>query len=118
MKIELGNNYTHAYPMSSDGAEGLHLYLDNLCVLELPEEGIISFHYKKGPVTATEAGKGKPAHASADLLLTEICDYGEHDKNDESESSEESKDSYEGQSIDDLFEEASESEKDKADEKE
>jgi hypothetical protein len=116
MKIELGNNYTQPSPTSSDGAEGLHLYLDNLCVLELPEEGIISFHYKKGPVTATEAGKGKPAHASADLLLTEICDYNDGSDHENYKESEDSED--DNQTIDDLFEEASESEKDKTDEKE
>lgn len=87
-----------ASPMEADS--GLHLYIDDLCVLEMPDEGCVTFRYKKGPVTATEAKGDRPARASADLRLLEICDV----KAETSEKEEPADDVDEA--IDELFEEA------------
>lgn len=79
---------------------GLHLYIDDLCVLEMPDEGCVTFRYKKGPVTATEAKGDRPARASADLRLLEICDVEAS-----ASEKEEPADDVE-EAIDELFEEA------------
>jgi hypothetical protein len=88
-------------PSSMSEGRGLPLYLDDLVVLDLPEEGCITFMYKKGPVTATEASGGSPARASATLRLLEIREC----KPEEVEEDEDEQDT--DKSIDDLFEEAS-----------
>lgn len=94
------SQYSETMPSSMSDGHGLHLYIDDLAVLDLPDEGCITFKYKKGPVTATEASEDRPARASATLRLLEICDA-------ESEDLEEEKDETDSdKSIDELFEEA------------
>jgi hypothetical protein len=71
-------------PISS----GSTVRIDHPCVIDLPKNGLITFRYTRGPVTATEAHAGQPARASAELQLLEICDcdgsdaerYGEDDR--------------------------------------
>lgn len=61
---------------------GLHLYVSHPRVSELPEEGCITFRFKRGPRTVTEGDSGI-ARASVDLRLTEICDVEAHESDDE-----------------------------------
>ena len=63
-------------PEPSDSG-GLHLYVSQPRVVELPEQGLISFYYKRGPITLVEGGEDSEGRASADLTLTEICDVCE-----------------------------------------
>jgi len=102
MHIDLSkkSDYLTSPAMPSESG-GLHLYLRDLCVLDLPDEGCITFKFKKGPVTATEASEDSPASASCDLTLTAICDVkAEENKGTEMDSDETS------ESIDELFEKA------------
>jgi hypothetical protein len=75
--ISLGSSGSNipevAYPSGSN-EPGLHLYVDNPRVVELPEEGKITFYFKRGPITVREGVEDRPGSASADLNLTEICD--------------------------------------------
>lgn len=82
---------------------GLHLFLNNPCVLDLPAEGTITFRFKKGPMTVTEGTDKRPAKASADLCLYEIVssEEGEAQKDDDTDESQDA--------IDDLFDKAQES---------
>lgn len=110
MHIDLSSKSEYLIPASPMDGDGLHLYLRDLCVLDLPDEGCITFKYKKGPVTATEASKDSAATASCDLTLTAICaveaETGEKvDKNDDAD-----------ESIDELFEQAARSESDRSEE--
>lgn len=54
--------------------QGLHLYVNNPRVIELPEEGCITFRFRRGPVTIVGPSRHGPGTASADLTLTEICE--------------------------------------------
>lgn len=80
-------------PVSSE-QDGKHLYLDDPRVVELPEEGCITFRFKRGPVTLVEGSDNRPGRASVDLTLVEICDvkaeelreYGVGDESDQTES--------------------------------
>ena len=65
-------------PVERD-ADGLHLFIDNPRVVELPEQGCITFRFSRGPVTITEASKSSAARAHVDLTLTEICDVKEEE---------------------------------------
>jgi hypothetical protein len=65
-------------PVEFDG-DGLHLFIDNPRVAELPENFCITFRGKRGPLTLRESGRGRPGSASADLTLVEICDVKEDD---------------------------------------
>jgi hypothetical protein len=111
MHIDLSDKSDFSMPSAPSGSGGLHLYLRDLCVLDLPDEGCITFKYKKGPVTATEAGEDTAASASCDLTLTAICaveaEEGEKVEDDMDETSE---------SIDELFEQAARSESDRYEE--
>lgn len=88
---------------------GLFLHIENACVAELPEEGEITFRYKRGPVTLVGSTKDSPARAYADFNLTEITCC-------EACKSEEDSDTKKTESrIDELLEEALESESEKED---
>lgn len=104
MKVDLAKKSQYsepAMPSSMFEGRGLPLYLDDLAVLELPEEGCITFMYKKGPTTVTEASGDSPARASATLRLLEIraCEPEEVEEDEDEQDTD--------KSIDDLFEEAS-----------
>ena len=108
MKVDLTKKSQYsepAMPSSMFEGRGLPLYLDDLAVLELPEEGCITFMYKKGPTTVTEASGDSPARASATLRLLEIraCEPEEVEEGEEEDEDEQDID----KSIDDLFKEAS-----------
>jgi hypothetical protein len=62
--------------VSPSGPEetGLYLFVTNPRVVELPEEGKITFVFKRGPVTLREGTEERPGSASVDLRLLEICD--------------------------------------------
>jgi hypothetical protein len=111
MHIDLSEKSDYSSPVSQMDRDGLHLYLRDLCVLELPDEGCITFKFKKGPVTATEAGEDTPACASCDLTLTAICAV----EAEENEGTEKYPDKS-SESIDDLFEQASRKESDRYEE--
>lgn len=108
MKVDLtkkspyGDAYTVPSPSSPSDGRGLPLFIDDLAVLDLPENGCITFRFKKGPVTATEASGDAPARASATLRLLEICECEAEESEEEDEYEEDA-----DKSIDDLFEEAS-----------
>jgi hypothetical protein len=108
MKVDLTKKSPYNEPATAGSmfeGRGLPLFLDDLAVLDLPEEGCVTFKYKKGPVTATESSGDAPARASATLRLLEICACEAEDVEDKEED-----DEYEGdadKSIDELFEEAS-----------
>jgi hypothetical protein len=104
MKVDLTKKSQYnepAMPSSMFEGRGLPLYLDDLAVLDLPDEGCITFMYKKGPVTATEASGDSPARASATLRLLEIraCEPEEVEEDEDEQDTD--------KSIDELFEEAS-----------
>lgn len=72
-----GNGPNQAYPVSPasvEEAEGKFLFLEHPRVVQLPEEGKITFYFKRGPVTVREPTEHSPGSASVDLRLTEICD--------------------------------------------
>ncbi len=85
-------------PCGSPDADGLNLYVSNPAVVDLPVEGEITFRYKRGPATLTEASSRGPARASADFVLLEIVDV----KAGESEETV----SHEANQIDKFFEQA------------
>ncbi len=58
---------------------GLSLFIDNPRVVDLPEQGCITFRFTRGPLTIRESGANRPGSASADLTLTEICEVTEED---------------------------------------
>lgn len=99
--IRLTPDYTQCKPCSpsNPSEDGLHLYVSNDRVTELPEEGEITFRFRRGPITTVEALRGSPGRASVDLSLFEICAV-KADKNEQEYSGD-------GDSvIDDLFEKA------------
>lgn len=53
---------------------GLNLYITNPRVLELPEEGYITFRFTRGKVRIVEGDDNRESEASVDLTVTEICD--------------------------------------------
>lgn len=91
-------NYSPVIPCGP-GEDGLHLYVSNDRVTELPEEGEITFRFRRGPITVVEALRGQSGRASVDLSLKEIC--GVKAEKNESEYSNES-----NGVLDDLFEKA------------
>jgi hypothetical protein len=73
-----------AIPLSFDGLNspvvpdgGLNLYVSNPKVVDLPEEGKITFKFKRGPVTLREGRGESEGTASVDLSLYEICEVEE-----------------------------------------
>lgn len=58
-------------------ADGLHLFIDNPAVATMPEEGLITFRYRRGPLSLRESSGGRPGSANADFTLTEICEVKE-----------------------------------------
>lgn len=58
---------------SGDYDEGLHLFVEHPDVVSLPEEGKVTFYFRRGPVTIKEGREDEGASASVDLTLTEIC---------------------------------------------
>ncbi len=77
------NDGIMANPISPESPEGLHLFISHPRVAELPEEGCITFRFKRGPRTVTE-GEGGISRASVDLRLLEICEV-EAEEGEESE---------------------------------
>lgn len=53
---------------------GLYLYVANPRVVELPEEGRITFSFKRGPITLKEGTEDRSGQASVDLCLKEIVE--------------------------------------------
>jgi hypothetical protein len=96
--------------VASESGEGLSLYVDNPCVVELPVEGEITFRYRRGPATLTEASSRGPARAAADFTLLEIVGCKEIASNDEL--------SHETNEIDKLFETARREEREREQEQE
>ena len=96
--ISLSSGENHSVYKSDSPVEresdGLHLFVSNPRVVDLPEQGCITFRFKRGPLTIKEGYKGSPGSASADLTLLEICDV----KDEESPEVKESKDT-----IDEIF---------------
>lgn len=58
-------------------ADGLHLFIDNPAVATMPEEGLITFRYRRGPLSLRESSGERPGSANADFTLTEICEVKE-----------------------------------------
>ena len=75
--------------------------INDECVLDLPEEGLITFRYKRGSIVARSATKKEKASASTTLELTKICDYEEADPEEIEE-----KEEYRDSPIDKLFSKA------------
>lgn len=98
--IDLSQKPEPSLPASPDG--GLHLFIENPRVEELPECGEITFRYVRGPITEVEPLRGMPGRCSVDLTLTEICKV----KACEPEDTKRMEDD-----LDNLFEEASAEEK-------
>jgi hypothetical protein len=76
------SNYAHSLtspPPVEQEADGLHLYIDNPRVINLPEQGCITFRFSRGPISARESFNGRPGSANVDLTLTEICDVKAED---------------------------------------
>lgn len=71
--------------MSEGYDEGLPLFVDHPDVVSLPEEGKITFYFKRGPVTIKEGRGDEGASASVDLTLTEICAVEECEVEEKSE---------------------------------
>lgn len=95
-----------AYPSPSvPGENGLYLHIENPRVADLPEEGEITFRFTRGPVTLVGSTKDSAARAYADLNLTEItcCEACKGEEKSETKETE--------SRIDELLEEALESEK-------
>lgn len=51
--------------------------ISDACVLDLPEEGLITFRYKRGALVARSATRKEKASASTTLELCKICDFEE-----------------------------------------
>lgn len=64
-------------PSYADQAAGLSLFIDNPEVANMPEEGLITFRFKRGPLTLRESDDSRPGSANAQFTLTEICDVTE-----------------------------------------
>lgn len=92
-------------PIPSGPSEGLHLFISDPRVVDLPDGGCITFKFKRGPVTLTESTKSSPGTASCDLTLLEICEV-EHveEYNDQDADNDSRPDNV----IDELFREARE----------
>ena len=71
--LSLSSRFNATTPATPFDSEGKNLYLDHPRVAELPEEGCITFKFRRGPVTLREGFSGHPGSASADLTLIEIC---------------------------------------------
>lgn len=67
--------------------------------LTFPEDGLVTFRFKRGVITARSASKREKASASVTLELTKLCDIEEAE-------AEENTDSGTGSPIDDLFKKA------------
>jgi hypothetical protein len=93
------SNYAPTPCKECETPEGLSLYIDNPCVVDLPVEGEITFRFKRGPATLTEASSRGPSRASADFTLLEIVGCKEIASGDEPTS-------HETNQIDELFEAA------------
>lgn len=95
ISLSRGSEGSPATPLT--GAEalnaGLNLFISNPRVIDLPHEGCITFRFKRGPLTVTEAKDGRPGEARVDLSLLEICDVEAHES-EESESDEDPIDRY------------------------
>lgn len=77
-------------PATLPSEDGLNLFISDPRVLDLPLEGEITFRYRRGPATVTEAVKGKEARASADFTLLEIVECEECEVESEASETEES----------------------------
>lgn len=76
-----------AYPAGIAGnaardSDGLHLYIDNPRVADLPKCGKITFYFERGPISLRESDGERAGSASVDLRLTEICDVEEEKEKD------------------------------------
>lgn len=86
--------------------DGLNLFVSHPRVVDLPEEGCITFRFRRGPAMVKEPFKGTPGSASVDLTLLEICDV----KDEAMPSDDKSGRRKSEETIDKLFEEAREDE--------
>jgi hypothetical protein len=104
ISLDRDNSANVAYPEPYP-SEGLSLYINHPCVVDLPEEGTITFRFKRGPVTLTQATKSSPSRATTDLCLCEIVDCTEEKSESESEAT------REANAIDRIFEQVRKEEK-------
>ena len=70
-------------PATAADEDGLYLHLSNPCVVGLPEEGLITFRYRRGDLHLV---KGESSKAYTDLNLTEIVDVKAEEEKDDKDS--------------------------------
>lgn len=75
--------------------------IDGPEALNFPEEGIVTFHFKRGQIVARSASRGQPASASVPLQLTKLCGIEEAEPDESYEAAD-----IEGDPIDRLFNQA------------
>lgn len=108
--IDLTGDYnTPTSPVSPDVGDGPRVFLDNPAVLDLPDEGTITFRFKRGPITIREPHRGQSGSASADLCLCQLLSWTEEEPADDGDEDNETSPAGRDR-IDELFEEAREAE--------
>lgn len=75
--------------------------IDGPGALNFPEEGIVTFRFKRGQIVARSASRGQPASASVPLQLTKLCGIEEAEPDESYEAAD-----IEGDPIDRLFNQA------------
>lgn len=88
---------------ASDASAGFQtISLDCPEVLKFPEDGLVTFRFKRGQIVARSATRSQGASASCTLELTKLCSVEEA----EPEENEDAGDDYRDSPIDKLFEQA------------
>jgi hypothetical protein len=103
--ISLQREYGSGPASEQLGAACPSVSLDCLEVLKFPEDGLVTFRFKRGQIVARSATRSKPASASCTLELTKLCSVEEAEP-EELPKEEEARDNP----IDRLFESALEDE--------
>ena len=86
--ISLSRPVPESPAVAADTASGQRISVNSPRVLEIPENGCITFRFKRGTVTLQSSSAGNPGSARADLELLEIVDVeaGECDEPETKES--------------------------------